>query len=108
MRPLIEKFLEQIAKDAGYDPSKLQKTANPFESSMFSNLVDGALKGLEVVALATFDIKLTAIVKLLQSWVKDRKEELQQKQQQSYGGSSDSYSDNSFSYSYDTDPHNRY
>jgi len=109
MKPVIEEFLEKIAKEAGYDASKLKKCANPFENSMFSNLVDGALKGLEVVALATFDIKLTAIVKLLQSWVKDRKEELQQKQQQQgYGRSYDSYSDDSFSYDYDVDPYKRF
>ncbi|MDC1299882.1 hypothetical protein N8Z24_00085 [bacterium] len=108
MKPSIEKFLEEIAKEAGYDASKLKKCANPLENSMFSNLIDGALKGLEMVALATFDIKLTAIVKLLQSWVKDKRAELEQQKQNEFGGYSDSYSDDSFSYDYEIDPYRGY
>jgi len=59
---------------------------NPFENSSWSNLIDGALKGLEVVALATFDWKLTGIVKLLQSWIQDKRDEqAASKQNQEYG-----------------------
>ena len=108
MKPSVEKFLEEIAKEAGYDPSKLKKSANPLENSMFNNLIDGALKGLEVVALATFDIKLTAIVKLLQSWVKDRRAELEQQKRNEFGGYSESYSDDSFSYDFEVDPFKGY
>ena len=86
----------------------LKKSANPLENSMFNNLIDGALKGLEVVALATFDIKLTAIVKLLQSWIKDRRAELEQQQRNEYSGYSDSYSDDSFSCDYEIDPYKGY
>ncbi len=63
---------------------------NPFENSSWANLLDGALKGLEIVALATFDWKLTGIVKLLQSWIKDKREEQQRdKQTQEYGANYD-------------------
>jgi len=59
---------------------------NPLENSSWSNLIDGALKGLEIVALASFDWKLTGIVKLLQSWLQDKREEqATQKQQIEYG-----------------------
>lgn len=93
------KFLEEIAKKAGLDPSKMDKKAfgNPLENSMFANAIKAALVGLEVVAIGTLDIKLTAIVKLLQSWIKDREEELAQKQQQEYGYQ-ESYQDDSFGY----------
>lgn len=59
---------------------------NPLENSSWANLIDGALKGLEIVALASFDWKLTGIVKLLQSWLADKREEqATQLQQQQYG-----------------------
>lgn len=67
-----------------FGPRLARKVAdlNPLDNSMWSNLIDGALKGLEVVALATFDWKLTAIVKLLQSWIKDKREEKRKKQEE--------------------------
>ena len=66
---------------------KIQKAAttrtafsNPLLNSHWGSLIDGALKGLEFVALACLDWKLTAIVKLLQSWIKDKREEKEQKE----------------------------
>ena len=55
---------------------------NPLENSSWSNLIDGALKGLEVVSLATFDWKLCGIVKLLQSWLQDKRDEMAAQKQQ--------------------------
>lgn len=68
-----------------------------FGNGSWANLIDGALKGLEFVALATMDWKLTGIVKLLQSWIKDkREEEAAQKQQILYGANYDlTHPDNS-------------
>lgn len=48
---------------------------NPLNNLSWANLIDGALKGLEVVSIASFDWKLVGIVKLLQSWLKDKREE---------------------------------
>jgi len=76
-----------------------QAQQNPMENSMFSNLIDGALKGLEVVALATFDWKLTAIVKLLQSWIKDKREEKAEKSK-SEQYSSPSFGTSTIDYNY--------
>lgn len=107
MRPDYEKLLERVAKEAGYDLSKKGQALNPLENSMWENMLDGALKALEVVALATFDLKLTAIVKLLQSWLKDKRAEKAQKAQEAmYGaGYNESYKDDSFSYSFDINPY---
>lgn len=105
MKVIYEKFLERVAKDAGY---KFDKKAqqNPLENSMWENMLDGALKALEIVAISSFDLKLTAIVKLFQSWLKDKREEKRQKEQEAmYGaGYSESYSDSSFSYDFDINP----
>ena len=101
-----ERFLEQVAKEAGYDLNKKTAQQNPLENSMWGNMIDGALKGLEIVAISSFDLKLTAIVKLLQSWLKDRREEKRQQDLQTqYGaGYSESYSDSSLDYNFDINP----
>lgn len=62
---------------------------NPMENDMYARLITGALKGLEMVALASFDIKLTAIIKMLQVWAADKKQEAdKQKQITEYGAAS--------------------
>jgi hypothetical protein len=82
---LLKSVLDQEDLSSLYSRSKIRRAAklmaklgfqNPLENSSWSNLIDGALKGLEVVAIATFDWKLTGIVKLLQSWIKDKREEM--------------------------------
>lgn len=89
MRADYEEFLRKVAKDAGMDFDKeFSKKAflNPLANDMFHNLITGALKGLETVSIATFDFKLTAIVKLLQAWVKEKREEIEkQRIQTQYG-----------------------
>jgi hypothetical protein len=78
-------FLRKVAKDAGFDFEK-KAFGNPLDNSMWENMISGALKALEVVAIASLDYKLTAIVKLLQSWLKDKKEEkARTKKQLEYG-----------------------
>jgi hypothetical protein len=77
--------------------SRLNKTSqesNVLENSMWANMIDGALKALEVVSIASFDWKLIGIVKLLQSWLKDRREEKARKETETT-----TYVD-----SYDSDP----
>lgn len=114
-------FLKKVLEDDGYGitpmsgvSAKVLKKSiaaatriaqqNPLDNSMWSNLIDGALKGLEVVAIGSLDWKLTAIVKLLQSWIKDRREEKAKAQHEtqygagSYGQQSVNY-DQSFNYS---------
>jgi hypothetical protein len=86
MKEEYTKFLEKVARDYNYPVRKLS-FLNPFSNDMFARAVDGALKGLEMVSLATFDFKLTAIVKLLQSWVKDKRDELKKEQIQAQYGS---------------------
>jgi hypothetical protein len=88
---LLFDYLSQYEKD---DPvvreilalrkeALLSKTAdtNPMENSFWESLIDGALKGLNVVALASFDWRLLTISKLLEVWIKDKREERQKKQQ---------------------------
>lgn len=81
MTNTMEKLLKRALDEAGmshvYRKLSKRKNAfeNPYDNSMWANMLDGALKGLEFVALATFDWKLTGIVKLLQSWIKDKREE---------------------------------
>lgn len=99
------RFLERIAREAGYDFSKRAQALNPLENSMWENMLDGALKALEVVALATFDLKLTAIVKLLQSWLKDKRAEKAQQQQEAMYGHGNSQQDDAFSYDFNINPY---
>lgn len=91
-----EKLLKTILDAEGlshlYKNSFVRKTGfmDIFGNGSWANLIDGALKGLEIVAIATMDWKLTGIVKLLQSWIKDRREEeATQKQQLLYGANYD-------------------
>lgn len=87
---LLFNYLSQYEKD---DPvvreilalrkeALLNKTAdqNPLENSFWENLIDSALKGLNIVALASFDWRLLTISKLLEVWIKDKREEKVQKQ----------------------------
>lgn len=84
MKREYEQFLLKIATDYGMDVQRRQAFMNPLKNSMLSNLIDNALKGLEAVSIATFDFKLTAIVKLLQSWIKDQKEKLEKEKSTAY------------------------
>ena len=66
--------------------SKMDKTAqeaNILENSMWANMIDGALKALEIVSIASLDWKLVGIVKLLQSWLQDKREEKARKDTES-------------------------
>lgn len=55
------------------DDTLLRKTSqNPLANTYWGTLVRGALKSLEQVASWSMDWQLTAITKLLQSWVSDR------------------------------------
>jgi len=74
-----EKYLLSTLERSGVKFPK-QAMENPLENSMWENMLDGALKALEFVALASLDWKLTAIVKLFQSWWEDKKEEKRKKE----------------------------
>lgn len=103
MEEKYENFLKRVLDKEGmshlYSRASMRKASrlmeklgfqNPLENSGWSNLIDGALKGLEIVAIATFDWKLTGIVKLLQSWIQDKREELaKEKQDREYGANYD-------------------
>lgn len=93
MEDKIEHLLLEIAKAYGQDAlvrealkkkeeSLSRKTAdqNPLENSMWENMIDGALKGLEIVAVASLDWRLMGIVKLLQSWLSEKREERRKRQ----------------------------
>jgi hypothetical protein len=92
----VENLLKRVLDSHGlshlYKSSFIRKRGflDIFGNGAWANLIDGALKGLEVVAIATMDWKLTGIVKLLQSWIKDkREEEASYKQQVLYGANYD-------------------
>jgi len=103
MEEKYEKLLRKVLDKEGlshlYSRKSVRRAArlleklgfqNPLENGSWSNLIDGALKGLEFVAIASFDWKLTGIVKLLQSWIKDKRQEMaEQKQTQEYGANYD-------------------
>jgi hypothetical protein len=75
-RPETEKFLLDVLKRS--DALRLyrgKRASNPVENPYWMNLLDGAAKALEVVAIGTLDWKLGAISKLLQSWLDDKKKE---------------------------------
>jgi hypothetical protein len=84
------KFLRKVAIENGWEDLPAKKAfMNPMENDMHARLIMGALKGLEMVALASFDIKLTAIIKMLQVWAQDKKNEAdKQKQITEYGAAS--------------------
>ena len=86
---LLQKVLDAQGLSELYNEAKVayrkEAFGNPLENSSWSTLIDGALKGLEMIALATFDWKLTAIVKLLQSWIKDKREEMAAEKEQGHG-----------------------
>jgi hypothetical protein len=83
MKPEEEQLLRQIV---GEKLTHIKNAQNILENSMWSNMIDGALKGLEIVAIASLDWKLTGIVKLLQSWLKDKREDKQKREQQELYG----------------------
>ena len=86
MRPEEEKLLAEIMGDFG-EKFPVRTASNPIENSYWSNLIDGALNALEIVAIGSFDWKLVGIVKLLKSWLKDKrreKEELRMKTEYGY------------------------
>ena len=75
MKPEIEKFLWSIVKEGKIGFPFKRIAQNPLENSYWESLIDGALTALNVVAIGSLDWKLAAIVKLLQSWLKDKREE---------------------------------
>jgi hypothetical protein len=86
MRPEEEKLLAEVVKDLRI-PYPAKVANNPLTNSYWSNLIDGALNALEVVAIGSFDWKLVGIVKLLKSWLEDKrreKEELRNKTEYGY------------------------
>lgn len=72
MTPIENKLLAKIAQDLGYSTVS-QPDENPLSDPMQRNLVEGALKALERVAVQSLDYKLIAIAKLLQNWIKEKK-----------------------------------
>lgn len=65
-------FLRSLV--AGLKP--LRRTAtNVLINQYWETLIRGSLKGLERVATESMDWKLTAIVKLLQSWLTEQEEQ---------------------------------
>jgi hypothetical protein len=75
--PLVREAL------AYHKECSINKTADVdiLGNSMWSTLLDAALKGLTVISAATFDWKLLTITQLLKSWISDKQEERQKKQQ---------------------------
>jgi len=75
MRLEDEKFLWNIIKEREIGFPFKRIAQNPLENSYWGSLLNGALTALNVVAIGSLDWKLAAIVKLFQSWLKDKEEE---------------------------------
>jgi hypothetical protein len=66
-------FLHSLVESVNFPR---REAANPLDNSYFANLIRGSIKGLTEVARGTLtDWQLTAIVKLLQSWLEDKEAE---------------------------------
>ena len=52
-----------------------------FENPLYATVLKGALKTLSMVALATFDWKLSIITKSLEEYIKDKEEEWDKEQE---------------------------
>jgi hypothetical protein len=96
MKAVEIQLLEQLAQEYGIfeKMGKRRVAQDVLENSMWANMINGALKALETIAIMSLDWKLTAIVKLLQSWLKDQREKQEQKKQESEWGAgyhSDTY-----------------
>lgn len=87
MKNEYSEFLIKVASDYGLKDCLSKKAfMNPLQNDMFARLLKGALKGLETVSIATFDMKLIAIVKLFQAWMNEKLAEVEKsKQQTQYG-----------------------
>lgn len=72
MTPREEQFLRSIVEEIGLPD---RAGANPLDNSYWENLIRGAEKSLTTVSTHSMDWKLTAITKLLQSWLADREAE---------------------------------
>jgi hypothetical protein len=86
MRPHEEKLLMEVVKRSGIKFPDHRVASNPLDNSWWSNLIDGALSGLEIVAIGSFDWKLVGIVKLLQSWIADRRKEKEEQNRKTEWG----------------------
>lgn len=89
VEPLMLQILAQYEDDpvvrealAYHKECSLNKIAaeNPLSNSMWSQMLEGALKAIEVVSMATFDYKLLVVVKLFQNWLAEKKAEKEQLQ----------------------------
>lgn len=60
-------------EEYGLSPAK--DVYNPLGDPMSKDLIEGALRSLEFVAMNSMDYKLTVITKLLQSWMKEKQGE---------------------------------
>lgn len=80
MKKEDSQHLKEIAARSGYDFSKRKKRSflNPLENGMFREMIYIALKYLEQISVQTMDWKLVGITKLLQAWVDEREELIEQ------------------------------
>jgi len=78
MTPGEEQLLRSVVERMDL-PQKV--AANPLDNSYWENLIRGAEKALATVSTYSMDWKLTAITKLLQSWLADKEAEQRAQQQ---------------------------
>lgn len=69
LTPHVNQFLDKIVAGVKFPHTA---SANPLENSYWKYLINIAVDGLEVVARGSLDMKLTAIVKLLQAWIEQK------------------------------------
>lgn len=94
MEEKIESLMLQILAQYGDDPvvrealtyhkeCSLNKTAESdvLGNSMWSNMLDGALKAIEIVAIASMDWKLMTVVKIFSSWFDEKRAEKKKREQ---------------------------
>jgi len=95
-RVVGKKTMDELEKLASL--KKFSQESNVLDNSMWSNMIDGALKGLETISVMSLDWKLIGIVKLLQSWINDKREDKKKRDMEQLYGTGYESADNTTEY----------
>ena len=52
-----------------------------FDNPLFNKLLKGAMRGLEFVAISTFDMKLALITRMFRDWMEKKEKEWEEQQE---------------------------
>jgi len=87
---IIESYLRRLARRLNIPVNnKVAFGGSILDNPQHFSMIEGALKAVQFLALVPpMDWKLATIAKLLESWLKDKKEEREQKQRELQYGTS--------------------